>query len=539
MSIPLSRPATVISFLPLFAALAIFTAFSLHQLPLPGLHYDEAQEVIPAVQLILGHPTAPLAGGAVLFFGRQLPLMIQNYIGAINTYLALPFFKILGISVFSLRLIGVVIGILTLVAAYRMAKILFDFRVASLTALLLAINPSFIFWSRQGTFVTSVLSLLTATSLFAFVLWYKTRKPGFLYLGFFILGVGVWAKLSFLWFWGGFFIAGMTTIIYLSRKEQATIGLGGKRLLAGLLFLIIGASPLLLYNLQTQGTVEEILRYLNTSYYGLSNIAFFSNLGARISNLNSLLDGGHLWYLGTTSQNLLSPLVFWLLALTIPLLALRRPSGWGGIIFLALLMATMLPLSVFTVSDFKPTHYVLFFPLPQMFIAAGLSAWSQTNQILRIPAIILALALLGWDLKSDLHYHRALALTGGYPDHSAAIYDLADYLAEQGQRPVVAMDWGFRNSVYFLTLGQVDPDEIFGYESFTQPDPGFVDRLRPYLNNSQTLYLFHTPEWTIFQRKETFRTQLREVGKRMEVVKNFSDRSGMKVFVVATVIDNP
>ena len=40
----------------LFAIAAVFLTLALPQLNLPGLHPDEAQEVIPAVQLLRGQP---------------------------------------------------------------------------------------------------------------------------------------------------------------------------------------------------------------------------------------------------------------------------------------------------------------------------------------------------------------------------------------------------------------------------------------------------------------------------------------------------
>ena len=54
----------------LFAILGVFLTLALPQLSLPGLHPDEAQEVIPAVQLLRGQPVETLRGSGVTVFGQ-------------------------------------------------------------------------------------------------------------------------------------------------------------------------------------------------------------------------------------------------------------------------------------------------------------------------------------------------------------------------------------------------------------------------------------------------------------------------------------
>lgn len=531
-----------IKYLPLLLALIIYSALSLYQLTLPGLHYDEAQEVIPALDLLLRKPYDPSKWSSLHLLGRDYPLMVQNYIGALNSYLSLPFFAIFGINVFSLRLMTVMLGGLTLLLAYRAAEELFSDRFpAYLTALLIAVNPSFIFFSRQGAFVTSVLTSITVGSLLFLLLWRKNGHPLYLYAGNFLLGLGLWAKLSFIWFIGGLVFAALVLgLPSIWQNRRLPDFLSPARAGLATLSFLLGISPLLIYNLQTQGTVQEIARYLQTSYYGINNLAFFANLAARLDNLRALLDGGHFWYLGATPQNFLYPVLFFFLVLgTVPLLLLDA-RGREGIAFLLLLLLATVPWSTFTISDFKPTHYVLLLPIPQMLIAGILFLWGQRNSFYLAIATLLALALVASDLNSDLEYHRALARTGGYPDHSAAIYDLAAYLEQRGDQPVVAMDWGFRKSIYFLTKGEVDPDEIFGYESFVEPDPGFAQRLQEYLGRPETLYIFHSSQWTIFkQRWEAFQALVQEAGRRAEVVEWFYDRSGMEVFLLVQVVDQP
>ena len=72
----------------------LFLALTCYQLDLPGPHYDEAIEVLPAMQMLLGQPVETFRGAGLHVGETVLPIMVMDYIGAMNTYLVLPFFAI-------------------------------------------------------------------------------------------------------------------------------------------------------------------------------------------------------------------------------------------------------------------------------------------------------------------------------------------------------------------------------------------------------------------------------------------------------------
>src|SRR5690554_6241086 len=144
------------------------------QLGLPGIHYDEAKEAgVNAVELLTGSPTTPFRDAALKVAGRRFPLMVQDYIGALNVYLALPFLAWSGIGVPNLRALSVLTGLAALVltallvsawqtdpgqtpplnsqprrAQPRGATVWLTWGGVA-AAWLLAASPSFVFWSRQ------------------------------------------------------------------------------------------------------------------------------------------------------------------------------------------------------------------------------------------------------------------------------------------------------------------------------------------------------------------------------------------------------
>ena len=112
-----SKREGVLDFVIVAVSCVLFFTISVYQLDLPGLYTDEAYDVIPAMQMVLGHPVE-LQGDVLDLGALRLPLMSSSaYQGVTYTYLALPFFALGGVNVFSLRLMTVLVGVLGIVLA--------------------------------------------------------------------------------------------------------------------------------------------------------------------------------------------------------------------------------------------------------------------------------------------------------------------------------------------------------------------------------------------------------------------------------------
>src|SRR5438105_9103717 len=131
------------------AACVVFLALCLYQLDLPGLYTDEAFDVVPAMQLLLGHPVELQHGAGLHLFGIDLPLMSSSdYQGVTSTYLVLPFFALGGINVYSLRLMTVLVGLVGVILTFFLSRTWFGRGTARLAVLLIAVSPAWVFWSR-------------------------------------------------------------------------------------------------------------------------------------------------------------------------------------------------------------------------------------------------------------------------------------------------------------------------------------------------------------------------------------------------------
>ena len=105
------------------------------------------------------------------------PLTTQDYIGALNTYLSLPFFSLGGINVGSLRLYSLFVGTITLVLVFGFTNALNHSRWAGLVAVaLLAVNPTFVFWTRQGIFVTAITAGIGVAAAWCWLVWWRGKN---------------------------------------------------------------------------------------------------------------------------------------------------------------------------------------------------------------------------------------------------------------------------------------------------------------------------------------------------------------------------
>ncbi|HIC88805.1 MAG TPA: phospholipid carrier-dependent glycosyltransferase, partial [Anaerolineae bacterium] len=305
---------------------------SLYQISLPGLHYDEAKEAgVNAMQLLQSQPVTAFRGAVLRIGSLQLPLMVQDYIGALNVYLAIPFLALGGINVPALRLLPILTSALTLVLVYVFAREMMGQITAAVVAMLLAINPSFVFWSREGIFVTNITATLAVGSLLALRHWYCSRRSGWFYLTAFLWGLGLWAKLLFIWVIGATVGIGLlwwasNSWSQMSDRLPLRLGVSWKQaLLAGASFLA-GLWPLILFNLRTSGTLIAIFHNLGRSYYGVDNQAFGANLVMRLQQLRVLLRGDHFWYLGGVYANRFAPWITLALVVGGVLACLRKRS---------------------------------------------------------------------------------------------------------------------------------------------------------------------------------------------------------------------
>lgn len=525
------------------AALLTYGLLTSYQLGLPGLHYDEAREAgLNAMELLTGAPVTAFRNVTLPLSTLHLPVMVQDYIGALNVYLALPVLWLSGIGVPNLRMVALLTGVVALVLVERTVTAWsawfteaghqehLPISIPGLLALtLLVASPSFVFWSRQGIFVTNLTQPLTFCCLWQGIRWLQLGHKRALLVSAFAGGCALYAKLLAIWLIGPFVLLAGGWWLWQGYRKAKRPRLSFALCLAVLMAFALPLSPLFFFNWQSGGTWRALTGNWGTSYYGIENWAFSANLGVRSRQLLQTLQGSQFWYLGGLYGNWGAP---WLALASLLVGLWQRPQLVGGP---SLLVLAALTCSLITISDLFITHYALLQPLVISVVALGLTAairhkttpsWppQPARQGLLIGITVLWLV---FDLRATLHYHAALAHSGGLADHSDLSYHLAYHLQHNGLGAPVALDWGFDAAVRYLSQGTVTPIEIFGYGSPTTPDPDFVQRLRLFIGNPNNIYLLHTPTATIFQgRREQFFDEINKAGRQAQLEMTFTQRDG-------------
>lgn len=399
----------VVRYIPLVAAITAFLAFSLHQLHLPGFYYDEALDLAPMLDVMHGRQPELLRGIGV---GR-FPVMLLDYMGSLGGYLTLPFIGLFGPGYVAARAQPIFFSCITLALAWLLARRWFGYGVASVAVLLLAVNPSFIWFSRQGISVTSVMTVFSIGSLLlldeviqrespesrgknrelALDSWRLALSAGVL------IGLGLWAKLLFLRWVIVLIVIGVVFLFTRSREarriqtQREHFTALAPALLWVLIGALIGALPLIYYNLAgllrdgQAWTVVLLLDSLTrpTQQFGVNNLDFFHNIQKAIDDARVFVDGSYFWYNGIPFSNVYAVPALILSAVIGGVLAVVRGHGLGDLPlarqgkrdearrFFAILagIATLVVLGAFTVSGLWSTHQFIMLPLPQLVVACA------------------------------------------------------------------------------------------------------------------------------------------------------------------------
>ena len=124
-----------------------------------------AQKGLTAVWSIYFHPVPPYAGLRLPFFRHDV----------VHASLLYPWTRLLGSGVFSVRLFSATLSILSIWLTYDLAKALFNFRIALIAALIIAVSP-FHVWYAQTARMYTLTAFFALASLVC--LWRALQAKG-------------------------------------------------------------------------------------------------------------------------------------------------------------------------------------------------------------------------------------------------------------------------------------------------------------------------------------------------------------------------
>ena len=242
-----------------------------------GLHLDEAYA---------GYISWSLMTEGMDSWGYPYPVYFIAWGGGMNalySYLAIPFFKLLGISVFSYRLPQALIGVFCIYIMYDLGRMLFHRKAGCFFAFILAINP----WHIMNTRFAIESNL--APGMFLIALWLlvyaeKTQKLRYFIFSAICFGLTLYCY-AMTWLIVPLFLVFCLLFFYKRITEKKFI-FG----FAAILFAL--ALPLLLFIAVNYEWIPEI----KTSFFSIPKM-----IGYRADELNPI----HIWENKTDILNII------------------------------------------------------------------------------------------------------------------------------------------------------------------------------------------------------------------------------------------
>ena len=194
----------------------------------------------------------------------------QNYMGVLEEYIAAAFFQLFGISLFSLRLVPVLFYALFLANMYLLTNLLYTKKLALITLILLSLGSSIILDTElvalggySELLFFGSLSMLLASWLAISYDQYASPRRNLRRL----FTYACWGLVGGLGFWTDFLM-----VVFILLSGLLLLLFCWKELFTGaalflVLGLVIGAFPLIVYNLHAQPGQDTlaVLRYLHNN----------------------------------------------------------------------------------------------------------------------------------------------------------------------------------------------------------------------------------------------------------------------------------
>ena len=506
----------VYKFLYIFSLSSLFLALTCLNIDKPPPCWEESILSYPAIAMTAGYPVPPWFK-SIQIFGKDWAIMLTPWVGAIESYLMLPIFKIFGIGVYTLRSTEILLALLIGLLFGYLCYLMFNERVWFIALPLILFNTIYLLYGRAGG-QASILILWgsCALCLVFFWKWIISQKTFWLYLSAFVMGAGMYGKLHFLWISLGIVFGWMFLL-----RSQRRLKLSGTNIIKAFLAWCLGFSPYIIQNIRTQGSeIYALLRLFLNPPGGSRNLDYFRNLFIRFAHLGNALGGmkfctGFLLWLGWVKMVLIISLFVLIL---LPGVRERLGAKKNPLFFLLICILTFMLGIAFKGAGLGREHVFVILPLMLICSAAVLNTLIRN----RVYLILVVFLMLVPDLFIIANYH--MSLRGRYGDPMGGfIVELSDYLLSQGFRaPILVNHYSFAPTIAVLTKGKVFPIEA-------HPDVPLIERYAEWLNDSGNVYILYKGFFSYAKFEEEgkmgyaiFKKAVQKNKKRIHVLKVFS-----------------
>ncbi len=485
-------------------ACATFLALAIVVIPLPGIQNDEALFTTPLYE-------ASVPSLSIGRHSHQIQVMVLSYLGELKTLIYASILRVFPASVWSLRLPAVFFCLGTIILTWMYTRRVAGTKTAAIAAVLLAFDPSFLLTGTFDWGPVALQHLLLMAGLVCLLRWYDRGSTAMLAVAFFAWGLGLWDKALFIWPLSGLAVAALCVypreVLSRIKPREAGLALGA---------FLLGAFPFFAYNAEHRGaTAGQNAKF---SLDGFRYRKFDAHCIRRLEG-SALFD---LWTPSTPSQGPVTASAGWErscewlaqkvgrhrqtrfewflgIALCAGMFAVNRRERRQMIFLLLAMTLGFLEMLVTTGAGIGAHHAVLLWPFPVVLFAIPFGALAGARlRMVRYAALAVVASLLVQDVLTMNQYLTGFLADGFPPIWTDAIYGLADAVRARSGNRFEDVDWGYGNSLEFLTRGRADISEnwecLAQSTSASGSDCGVPIRLA----RSNTFFIEHTSDNGVF-----------------------------------------
>ncbi|HLI83883.1 MAG TPA: glycosyltransferase family 39 protein [Bryobacteraceae bacterium] len=505
--------------------------------PLLGMEDDEA---------LFGIVFYEPRGGVYLYHlgHSHIPLMILSYLGTLKSWIDEPIYRVFGTGIGPTRTPSVLLGAASVWLFYRLLERIAGRLAAAIGCVLLATDAVYLLTSTFDWGPVAVQHVLVLGGALLLLRFWRQRDVRALAGGFFLFGLALWDKALAIWMLSGMAVAALAVV----PKQLAQV-LTLRHVGVAALWLCVGASPLILYNIHTRGGtlhgnavydpagVPAKARVLVDTIRGSGLMGYFSPEDWQTPQPHlprGMLQQGAAALASAAGRPRQSfQLYGFLLALL--LVPLARGAALRALIFFMVTFAVAwLQMAITAHTGTGLHHTVLLWPLPQAIMAVSFAAAGRRLGAAGIPAVAaVTVVLMASGLLLVNSYFVRMLRNGGTVTWTDAIFPLVDYLRKTTAAKIYCMDWGFLDQARLLSNGQL-PVRV-GEDPIQKPElsAGDRDELLDMVSGPGHVFVTHPKPLEFFPGlTDKLARFAAAAGYRAEPLEEISDSYGRPTFEV-------
>lgn len=522
----------------------------------PGVWNDEAWVIKEAKDII---------------YNRHFPVIEYEHPVTIRSYLSVPFLILFGVSISSLRLLPIFSSLVTVWLIYYLCRSWFGSRVGFITAMLTITNLAFVQYTKIGAFYAeSLVVFFFWLSIFCLWKYILRRKNFYLFLAFFIFGLALSMKITFL-----AYIVGMA-VVYLIWREKINlvVRLRFRHWMIAFFSFCLGNYLLIRFNIKKPFVTFKLLinSLTHPTSDGCNNLFFLKNFDTRLEQLYQMFSGkieeSFGW--GVIKTNFIEHLGSFIYALLVIsfiivfLVSFFKKTRFiihrTKVSILYVFYAIVFICACFTVFSMREEHLFVLFPFPQLVMALSLEYLYyrfKKNPFFLIPvySVFFILPII-FNTSLNIHYNSQMEKNGGSGVWSIAIYDLIEYLQKNKISNPICFFQEPVSTIQVLSNNEVEPVLLGGNEKcfqFFRASPKasrYLDNLdsikklmvetyeKHYFNKQNYFYIItNDPVENEFSEFESLKMFAKDYNKRPVLEKIFYNKISEPIYYLYQVTD--